>query len=295
MDPRIDWPDPSLPGGQTPLFVSLGASTAAGSVHHFTGQGLSRTEFLFSRYVARAVGMELADLTVGTTGFLARGTKGTSGNFMDQIYHNDAALRRARLITLVFGYGNDRAAGLPIGDYDDYYPYDEEGYHPEGLEGIRVMLDKGVTLMGCLNWCIKGCRERYPRATLIPILGAPSINKGRAVQVAENPDGERPGRAGRKLVFADPYQEGSDFARLSREFDRLMAALGMCGVNMLREGMPFIWYRAMARDPDGRYAIFSTKGPEEDPSAWVWNSHPNDDGYHEYARYVAGKVLALYR
>lgn len=274
------------------LYVALGASTVWGAVHHFKGEKISRTDRPLPARIADALGMELADLSVGTTGFLARGTHGTANNFMDQIYQNDALFRRARLITLTFGYGNDAAAGLPIGEYDDYYPYDEDGYHPAGQEGIAVMLARGATLMGCLNWCIKWCAERYPRAVLIPILGAPSINKDRAVALLPHPEGA--GSPKYKLSFRDPFP-GTDLGELSREFDELLSALGLTGVNMIREGTPLTWYATYAKGEDGAYALFSTKGERDDPATWKWNSHPNDAGYSLYAAYVTGKVLSLFR
>ncbi len=278
-----------------PKYVAFGPSTTAGQYPRFTGQSVVTSIYAYPDYVGAALGMDAVNLGIGGTGFLAR-NGGNYENFCDRVYSHDSDLQDAKLVTFVFGYGNDKSAGLPIGRYDDYYPYDAAGYHPSGAAGITTMLSKGATLMGLLNWCIKWINEKYPRAQVIPVMGAPSINKGRAVTQTANPSGEGAGQPPYKLTFAAQYDDpdDGDYGQLSSEFDKLLAALGLAGVNLIREGANFTWWQSYARDADGMYSIFATTGTAGDQSTWTWNSHPNDDGYHAYGRFIAGKIVALF-
>lgn len=290
---------------ETPVYVAYGASTTIGAVHRFTGHGMYYSAYSFPDYIGRALNLKTYNHGHGTTGFLAR-ADGTAPNFMDAIYADDDLLKTASLVTIIFGYGNDHGAGLPIGLYDDYYPYDEEGYHPSGSEGITTMLTNGATLMGCLNWCIKWISEHYPKVTLVVIFGSPSANEDRTITKIDNPD-ETSGRPPYKLTFVDPYPDpgtydpyalptsASGAAQIRNEYPKLKKALNMPFINLTEEGCPINYYNAMAKDADGKYAIFSTTGTESDQTTWTWNSHPNDAGYKMYAQFLAGKVISLFK
>lgn len=290
---------------ETPTYVAYGASTTIGAVHRFTGQGTFYSAYAYPDYICRALNLRGYNHGHGSTGFLAR-SDGSVPNIMDCIYADGDLLEKAGLITIMFGYGNDRGAGLPIGLYDDYYPYDAEGYHPSGSAGIATMLANGATLMGCLNWCIKWISEHYPKATLVIIFGSPSANEDRAVSVVANPD-ETAGRPPYKLNIAEPYVDNDPqpysvpstgakgIAQIKTELDKLRAALNVPVVDLFFGGLNINAYNAKAKGDDGKYAIFSTTGTADDQTSWAWNSHPNDAGYKMYAQFIAGRVIALYK
>ena len=288
--------------GLTPTYVAFGASTTVGAVHHFDGTSITYSKYNYPNYVGEVLGLNTVNLGKGTTGFMARGSDGTTPNIMDSIYNNNSVLKNAKLVSIVFGYGNDSSAGLPIGEYDDYYPYDEDGYHPTGATGITEMLNKGATLMGCLNWCIKYLNEKYPRAQVVIIFGAPSSNDERSVRLVDNTDNAQNGVAPYKLNFTNPYTESAStnsargIWKIGQELPKLRDALRIPIFDMFfDDGNLFSWYQTYAKDDNGEYSIFSTKGDKNTPSSWVWNSHPNDDGYLMYARYIAGIIIKQFK
>ena len=284
-----------------PCLVAFGASTTDATVHHYDGEGgATPSTIAFPEYVASCLGLKCCNLGVGTTGFLSRSSSGRLKNFMDQIYDNDHVLSKASVVVLMFGYGNDSRAGLPIGVYTDYYPYDAEGYHPAGAAGVETMLSKGVTLMGALNWCIKWLNEHYPMAQVIPIFGAPSANDGRTVAMTAQTEG--PGVAPYTLTYTDPYDENGTttnkkIKQISEELAKLKAALNIPIVDMFFDGGAFSWWSTYATrsvtiggQDYTEYAIFSTTGTPANPK---WNSHPNEDGYLAYSRILAGRIAGL--
>lgn len=295
--------------GERPVYVAFGASTTEGAVHHYSGQDITYSANNYPGYVAKALNMKCFNLGVGSTGFMERGdpdsaSYGTKRNIMDQIYANDTLLKRAGLVTIMFGYGNDNYVGsppryFPIGSYTDYYPYDEEGYHPGGVEGMNTMLDKGATLMGCLNWCIKWINEKYPYARLVIIFGSPSANSTEKRKLTMTARTEGPGVSPYVLdidadvdpyeQYPDHYGQGYGTYLINKEIQKLKKALNVPIINLFYEGNVFSWYSTYAKDPDDAnvYALFSTTGTSESPT---WNSHPNDVGYKMYARYVAGLI-----
>ena len=290
---------------ETPTYIAYGASTTEGAVHRFTQAGLTYSPYAYPDYICRALNLRGYNHGHGSTGFLARA--GASGpNIMDSIYADGDLLAKASLVTIMFGYGNDRGAGLLIGLYDDYYPYDAEGYHPSGADGEAEMLSKGATLMGCLNWCIKWISEHYPTVTLVVVFGSPSANEDRTVSVVTNPD-ETAGRPPYKLSVTQPYVDNDPqpysvpstgakgIAQIKTEIDKLKAALNIPIVDMFFDGYNINYYNTFAKNDDGKYAIFSTTGDAEDQTTWEWNSHPNDAGYKMYAQFIAGRVIALYK
>lgn len=297
--------------GEHPVYVAFGASTTEGDVHHYSGEDITVSEYNYPDYIGKVLNLKTYNLGVGSTGFMKRGDSGsasygTKPNIMDQIYANDSILSQAKLITIMFGYGNDNWVGanpakyFSIGNYTDYYPYDEEGYHPGGVEGMNTMISKGATLMGCLNWCVKWISEKYPYAQLIIIFGSPSANDARNITMTAQTEGQ--GIAPYTLTFnKDPYKDaedhyGSEYGiyLINEELKKLKEAMDIPIVNLFYEGNAFNWYSTYAKKPDNanEYALFSTKGTQENPT---WNSHPNDLGYKYYARFVAGKVTSLFR
>ena len=295
---------------ETPVYVAYGASTTIGAVHRFTGQGTYLSGYSYPDYIGKALHLHPYNHGHGTTGFLAR-ADGTVPNIMDAIYADDTLLQNAGLVSIMFGYGNDRSAGLPIGKYTDYYPYDEEGYHPSGSDGITTMLEKGATLFGCLNWCIKWISEKYPSATLVIIVGSPSMNHNRTIIKSENPDSTGSnGLPPYTLSFTDPYSDtgivnpGDEYnlptsaqgvAQLKEEMPKLQQAMGIPIINLIEIGSNINYWNSEAKKDDNTYAIFSTTGTSDDESTWEWNSHPNDDGYKMFAQYIAGKIIQMYK
>lgn len=233
----------------TPTYVSIGASTTIGAVHHFTGTSYTISKNNYPAYVGDVLNLNTVNLGQGTTGFIAR-DNGNAPNFMDVIYQNDEVLSTAALVSIVFGYGNDATAQLPIGEYDDYYPYDEAGYHPSGAAGVTEMLSKGATLMGCLNWCIKWLNEKYPRAQLVIVFGAPSANSGRSISIS-NVGANLP----RKITFTNPFSENEGTAsnrgiyKIGQELKKLKAAMNIPIIDtFFEDGIPFSWYSTYARN-----------------------------------------------
>lgn len=294
--------------GERPVYAAFGASTTAGAVHHYTGEGITYTNNNFPDYLSSVLGLETFNLAVGSTGFLERANG--DDNIMDQIYNNSSILSRAKLVTIMFGYGNDNWVGSPskyfsIGHYTDYYPYDEEGYHPSGQAGLNTMISKGATLMGCLNWCIKWISEKYPLAQLILIFGSPSANDERSITMTAQTEGK--GVAPYTLTFEeDPFKDNDDHYSaeygiylINEEIKKLKKAMDIPIVNLFYEGNAFNWYSTYAKNPNdaSKYALFSTTADatSDTSSHEHWNSHPNEVGYLYYARYVAGKVISLFK
>ena len=284
------------------VYAAFGASTTKGAVHHMNGGAITYSAQNFPDYVGEKLNMQTYNLAVGSTGFLERANG--DDNIMDQIYNNDAILSKAKLVTIMFGYGNDNWVGSPakyfsIGHYTDYYPYDEEGYHPSGQAGLTTMITKGATLMGCLNWCIKWISEKYPFAQLVLIFGSPSANDSRAITMTAQTEGE--GVAPYTLTFVeDPFKDNNDHYSaeygiylINEELKKLKKAMDIPVVNLFYEGNAFSFYSTYAKDPNesSQYALFSTKGTS---GAETWNSHPNEEGYLYFARFVAGKIISCY-
>lgn len=261
------------------VYVAFGASTTAGAVHHFSGQSITYSSYKFPQLVGQKLGLETHNLAVGSTGIISR--YGGDNNYMDLIYANGTLLSTAKLVTITLGYGNDSDNHLPIGSYDDYYPYDETGYHPSGLAGVAEMISRGATLMGCLNWCIRWLNTHYPQAQLIVIFGAMSQNNNRAISISNN-----------KLVFAEPYSTSSGYGAANEEIKKLFAKLDVPLINLFEE-LPWSWYSTEAQDSSG-YVLMSTTGTQGDTSTWTKNNHPSDAGYLMFARYVSGKISALF-
>ena len=280
-----------------PLYVAFGASTTVGAVHHLTSEGgITYTDKNYPALVGQALGYRSVNLGHGSTGFLQRASSPNNLNIMDAIYGADTYLQNARLVSIVFGYGNDGSAGetgLPVGAWDDYYPYDEEGYHPAGEAGEATMLSKGCTLFGCLNWCIKWLNEKYPKARLIIIFGAPSANKDRKIDL-ERQENEGAGVAPYKLSYTDPYGVGATpnnakLKQISEQLKLLKEVLNIPIFDTFFEGIPFSWYQTRAQNSDGTYAIFSTTRTTEAP---LWNSHPNEEGYRMWGQYISGLIVS---
>lgn len=291
-----------------PKYVAYGASTVIGAVHHFTGQATTYSPFAFPSYVGKALNLETYNHGHGSTGFLARGSGGNSKNILDAIYADDDLLQEAKLITITFGYGNDRGAGLPIGEYNDYYPYDAEGYHPSGSDGISDMLSKGFTLMGALNWCIKWISEKYPTASLVIIFGAPSENNARTITIEENEERDQDHNyAPYKLTIAEPYYDADPHPyqvpstnakgvyQIKTELDKLKEKLNIAIIDLVYDGFNINYYNTIATDENGQYALFSTTGTENDSSTWEWDQHPNDEGYKLYSKFLAGKIISMFK
>lgn len=261
---------------QKPIYVAIGASTTVGAIHHYTGTPVSYSTYAFPNYVGEILGLETYNLGEGSTGFMARNA-GKQPNFMDVIYNNADILSRADLITLIFGYGNDQSVGLPRGEWDDYYPYDEQGYFyiegdtAQNDANMQSMILDGATLLGCLNWCIKWIGEHYPKAMLLPICGWPSGNdENHEIHVE-----------GRKIITYTPDDTWKIIT------DKLRSIYQIPIIHLQSEGLPFSYYSTFATDEEGKYAVFSTTGTLAEP---IWNSHPNDSGYLMYARYLAGII-----
>lgn len=285
---------------KAPLYVAFGASTTVGAVHHLSGEGgITYTDKNYPALVGQALGYRAVNLGHGSTGFLKRASSPNNLNIMDAIYGADTYLQNAALVSIVFGYGNDGSAGgtggtgLPIGSWDDYYPYDEEGYHPSGEEGEATMLSKGCTLFGCLNWCIKWLNEKYPKAQLVVIFGAPSANRYRKIDLL--PQTEGAGVAPYKLSYTDPYGSvatgnNAKLMQISEQLKLLKEVLNIPIIDTFFDaGIPFSFYSTYAKKSDGTYAIFSSEGSAESP---VWNSHPNEEGYRIWGQYISGLIVS---
>lgn len=300
-----------------PVYVALGASTTEGRVHHFAPQITTVSKNAYPQFVGKALGLETHNLAIGSTGFMCRGTltdttssvaEKRSRNFMDVIYDasNNDLFNNASLITLQFGYGNDKTpipnddTVFPIGGWNDYYPYDADGYHPmtnnlptlsENLTArkttdIHTMLEKGATLMGCLNWCVKWLQEHYPQAVLIVIYGSPSANIDYPVEIVSN-GSEDYGVPPYKISVAERDADDG----LSGKVRKLARNLGFILIDEENDGNPFTYYTKNAVNEDGTYKVWSTTDTPENPK---FNSHPNDEGYLVYARYTAGKIVSLF-
>ena len=275
-------------------YVAFGASTTVGAVHHYDGTNITYTYLNYPAVVGERLGLKTYNNAHGSTGFLARGSSGTTPNHLDSIMDASDELSRASLISILFGYGNDYTAGLPVGEWDDYYPYDETGYHPSGPEGVAEMLSKGITVMGALNWCIRYLQTNYPKAQLVIIFGAPSANRYRDVSLsAQTPSA---GSAPYKLNIIDPYDNPTGrnvgIKKISEEMAKLQKAINIPMIDAFSGGgTPFSWYATRAVDADGNYAVFSTTGSASAPE---WNAHLNEDGYLVYGRYIAGLITSQF-
>ncbi len=286
--------NPMSGDGQKPVYAAFGASTTVGAVHHYDGINVTYSPYAYPNYIGQILGLATHNLGYGTTGFMAR-NDGKSPNIMDAIYENSEILSNTDLITITFGYGNDKSAGLAVGEWDDYFNYDEVGdFYVSGnteanLSGITDMLSKGATLFGCLNWCIKWIGEHYPKAMLICICGAPSGNNNRDTTINVNPSAS----AGTTGVspFKIATQSPDATSSLSVNFNTLKEKINIPMINLFDDTLPFSYYSTYAKK-DGVYSVFSTKGTVENP---VWNSHPNESGYLMYARYLAGRISQYFR
>ena len=277
--------------GSRPVYVAFGDSITVGTIHHYSGLSTSHSARDYPHYVGDILGLETYNKGRGTTGFLAR-AGGKSPNYMDSIYLNDELLSKASLITIMVGYGNDRTAGLPIGEWDDYYPYDEAGcFYVFGdtagnKKSIETMLDGGATLFGCMNWAIKWIGEHFPQAELIILFGSPGKNSKLAAVIEENtgdPESGTRGHAPQKIITT--ADESDD--EISDKLEKLQTALNIPIIDLHRSGLPFSYYSSYGMNEDGTYTLFSTKGTPENP---VWNSHPSEEGYLLFARYLAGRI-----
>lgn len=301
-----------IPGdGKRPKYVAFGASTTVGAVH-WPDKAHTYTPYAFPDYIGQVLGLETTNLGNGATGFVAR-NDGASPNFMDAIYNNHETLKKADLITLSFGWGNDRSvfrgeeademdkeelAELDrknFGKWNDYFPYDEVGaFYVDGetasnRAGIDIMKNAGATLMGCLNWCIKWIGEHYPQATLVCIYGAPSGNSEYKVEVIDNAaaDSGTAGVAPQKVSVKNRTSTNDATVNTLRE------KLNIPIINMRTDGLPFSYYNTMAKNDDGTYAVFSTV--KNEAGELVFNTHPNEVGYLMYARYLAGRVSEYFK
>ena len=279
--------------GTSPKYVAFGGSTTIGAVHHIDGGAITYSKNAYPEYIGMVSGFETVNLGQGGTGFMSR-SAGNTPNIMDCIYANSSTLNDAALITLHFGYGNDYTAGLPVGEWDDYYPYDTDGYFfvqgntSGNLAGITSMLSHGATLLGCLNWCIKWIGDNYPNAVLVCICGAPSANADRNISISAN------SASGAGTSGVAPYKVSitEDNSAFQTQVATLMKKMNTPFVNLYKDGLPFSYYSTYATLPDGTYSVFSTTGTSSSPT---WNGHPNDNGYLIYARYIASKVLDYFK
>lgn len=273
-------------------YVAIGASTSIGAIHTLS-DGVTYTTKDYPNYVATLLNKKCINVCKGSTGFVARDS-GTKRNFMDTIMYETESLADASLVTIMFGYGNDRTAGLPIGEWNDYYPFDESGYGFTGnsttdAANVTAMIQAGATLYGCLNWCIKWIGEHYPKAELIVIFGAPSLNAGKTstVEASTDPSAGTQGYSPYKIT-ASPERTADSIAS---KFETLKAALNIPFINLQYDGLPFSYYSTYAKDTNGMYSVFSTV---QSGDALTWNGHPNEAGYDMYARFIAGKILSYY-
>lgn len=285
--------------GTHPYYAAFGASTTEGLVISGTGRSISR--YNYPDYIGRVLNLRDYNFGVTGTGFMCRSSG--DDNIMDQIYSHGDVLAKCGLVTIQFGYGNDLYVGpegnqvlFPIGEFDDYYPYDAEGYHPTGQAGCVTMVEAGATLMGCLNWCIKWINTNYPYAQLVVIFGSPSANSKREIAMTEQTGST--GVAPYKLTFTDPYTDADDpttpeygIKCIGEEIAKLKKAINLPIIDNFNDGGAFSWYSTYAKNPSDNteYALFSTG------DGGAWNSHPSDEGYINYGRYIAGVVASQFR
>lgn len=288
-----------------PLYVAFGASTTEGAVWHFDGLPYTDSKYDYPRYVGNALGLRTINRAIGGTGLISRTTNYDLDNMMDNIFKAsgrnlsdssyDASadiLADAALITLTSAWGNDATvANFTIGSYDDYYPYDEDGYHPSGNAGVPVMIEKGATWFGCLNWCIKWLGDHYPKAQLVLMFGRLSDNTRRTITMTENSTPEGQGSPKYKLNFAN---QSTTLINMSENVRLLTSKLNIKLINWFDDGLPWTYYGTQAKNEDGTLALFSQTGDSSDPSTWVPNVHPNDDGYLMFARYITGRISELF-
>ena len=91
----------------------------------------------------------------------------------------------------------------------------------------------------------------------------------------------------------DHYSAEYGIYLINEELKKLKKAMDIPVVNLFYEGNAFSFYSTYAKDPNesSQYALFSTKGTS---GAETWNSHPNEEGYLYFARFVAGKIISCY-
>lgn len=276
--------------GQRPIFIALGASTVIGAIHHYTGESVTYSSQNYPDVIADALGMTSYNLAIGSTGLIAR-NGGKNRNIMDIVYEStsDERFANASLITIQFARGNDD--DMPYGAWDDYYPYDVDGYFFTGNqttdnENVSAMVEMGATTFGCLNWCVKWLSEHYPKAHIVVIYGWPAMTFGRSVSVEIN--GEGTSRTS-KIVVSSINQERT---AISAQVETWREKLQIPIINLEKECLPFSYFAAKATDSNGQYVLFSTTGSQESPTL---NNHPNDNGYQMYARFIAGKISEYFR
>lgn len=313
----------AITDSQQPIYVAFGASTTVGAVHHLNGANVTYYEYAYPEYIGQVLNLNTCNLGQGTTGFMARDS-GNKPNFMDQIYRNGDILSQASLVTITFGYGNDKKPSSlysdttsvyynpnfewGLGEWNDYYPYDQMGHFYQSSNSaandlnVINMVNQGATLFGCLNWCIKWINDHYPKVQLVIICGAPSGNEGRKTVVRSNTTSGAGtiGIAPKKIVI-NPASDtgiignGYTIPQLSIIFSQLKENLNIPMIDLWTDGLPFSYYQTIAKNSDDNlYSIFSTKSnsAEDTPK---WNSHPNEDGYLMYARYLAGRISQYYK
>lgn len=278
--------DQALSGnGERPVYVAIGASTTVGAVHNYSGTIYSARAY--PDYVGSILGLRTANLGIGTTGLMAR-NRGNSRNYMDQIYDKGSTLSEASLVTIMFAYGNDSGVGLPVGEWDDYYPYDEFGHFfvdgddSANSAGVTSMVSEGATLFGCLNWCIKWIGEHYSKAQIIVLMGYPANNADSTITITNSSSGVSPNK-----ISVD-----RSASSLSTKLAQLRTALNIPMFDLLADGLPFSYYASKATNEDGTFKLFSTVGTVETPT---FDSHPNETGYLMYARYLAGKISSVFQ
>lgn len=288
-------------------YIAFGASTTEARVHPISGTTVV-SYYDYPDFTGRLLNLETYNLAVGSTGLVCRGTNNTptKENYMDRIYYNNSLLETASLITIQFGYGNDRtpiygdtSTVMPFGEWNDYYPYDEEGYHPFSdnltdriTTDIETMVEKGATVLGCLNWCIKYLSTNYPKAQIILLFGAPSSNYEYPVSIVNNETEEGIGEPKYKLSVTARDADAGIRGKVRTLCNNL-------GLNLIDEyeNNPFNYYNMTATDAEGNYIIFSTSevtDPDTHETTKVFNPHPNDNGYLMYARFTAGKIAELF-
>lgn len=303
---------------EKPLYVAVGDSTTQGAVHYYNqnqenSDHSTTSIYNYPNYTGQVLGLDVVNLAVGGSGYIARvATRNVNGvyyydnnNFMDVIYNqsNDSIFKKANLITISTGYGNDANLKLgstntrtriPIGEYNDYYPFDEEGYNISdtgntpavGQLGVKAMIEeKGATYMGCINWCIKYLGDHYPLAQLILINGRFSYNE----ESARGGITIKTDSSGKKSLDFTP--RGTLWYEVSEKMHRLAKTINIPLIDMQTDGMPYTYYSSEAKDENEDYILFSTI---KENGVKVKNNHPTDLGYLLFARFLAGRIASYY-
>lgn len=277
---------------ERPVYVALGASTVIGAVHYYTASSKDtsyHSKYNFPEYAGNMLGLETHNLAVGGTGLLNR-TSFNLQNFMDIIYdsNNEALFARAKLVTLTVGVGNDSAlSDFTVGSWNDYYPYDLEGYHPTGDDGASLIA-LGATWCGCLNWCIRWLGTHYPKAQLIIMYGGLTENNNIEVALT-NGDGDEDPEIPTKIAVTNNWSETSVNAHAA--FVELAEALNLAYID-LREGETYTPYAADVKDENNDWVLWSTI--KDNSNNKKKDVHPNNEGYHIMARQIAGQIAGLF-